>query len=106
MSGIRWRKPQGRNDWFAVALGLPLLVFSALALFHGVSSLFWTKSDGVISYSSAKSGYRTYEVDLKYRYSYAGREYSGDTYRFQFFLSRTTTHGAEVDAIQARYPVG
>jgi hypothetical protein len=101
-----FRRPKDRNDWFAVILGLPMLVFPALALFHGVQSLTWPTTDGVVTYSKPKSGSRTYRVDLRYRYSYAGREYAGDDYRYDFTLYFGRVRSAEVDAIQARYPVG
>ena len=103
---ISFRKPKDRNDWFAVLLGVPLVVFSALPLLQGVQSLFWPRAAGVITYSSPKRAIRTYRLELRYRYSYGGREYMGDTYRFQFLVNRERMRSSEVDSIQARYPVG
>jgi len=103
---ITFRRPRDRNGWFAVILGVPMLVFPALALLQGTQSLTWPKADGVVTYSQPKNGRRTYRVDLRYRYSYAGTEYTGDDYRFDFSLEFGRVRSREVDAIQARYPVG
>ena len=103
---ISFRKLRDRNDWFALALGLPMLVFPALSLLHGIQSLSWPMADGVVTYSTAKNGVRSYRIDLRYRYTYAGREFAGNDYRYQVMLDFGRVRSSEVDKVQARYPVG
>jgi len=103
---ISFHAPKDRNQWFAVILGLPMLVFPALAVLHGFQSLSWPMVDGVVTYSTPKNGFRTYRIDLRYRYFYGGRDYAGDKYRYQVMLDFGRIQSYEVDAVQARYPVG
>ena len=43
-------------------------------------------------------------VDIRYKYAFGVREYTGTVYRFTYFLYRAKTW--QVDEVQARYPVG
>ena len=103
---IALRKPKSKADWAVLAAGAALVYFSGLALAMGTLSLGWRKADGKIVYSSPHQQFRLYRVDLRYRFAYNGREYRGDRYRFQFAIARDRMKSWQVDAIQARYPVG
>ena len=100
------RKPQSPRDWVTLLIGAVWLYFSGQPLLMGLWSLGWDKSPGVITYSQPYRRFRTYRVDLRYTYNYQGREYAGDQYRFMFIVGLDRLRGWQVDAIQARYPVG
>lgn len=100
------RKPQSTRDWVPLLIGAVWLYFSGQPLLMGLWSLSWDKSPGVITYSKPHQSFRIYRVDLRYKYTYQGREYAGDQYRFMFIVGLDRLRGWQVDAIQARYPVG
>jgi len=98
--------PRRGLDWIVLAIGLGFVIFPALSLWNGFRSLAWTTTDGVVTYSGRERMARRSVADIRYKFSYAGREYSGDTYRFHFILNRERMRGRGVDAVIARYPVG
>ena len=103
---IRLRLPASKHEWAALLLGLGLTVGSVIPLVHGVNSLAWSKADGVITYIGDKPGRRIIGIDVKYRYTAAGRTFTGDRYRFQFFLNGDHMQSRDVQSAIGRYPIG
>jgi uncharacterized protein DUF3592 len=97
-------KPQSKRDWLCIVIGAAWLYFSGTQLVMGLWSLAWPTTDGVITYSEPYRAFRTYQVDLRYKYNYHGREYTGDVFRFTFAVDRMRSR--QVDSVQARYRVG
>lgn len=96
--------PRAGHAWFALIIGLVFTLLGGVPLIFGLWSYTWNQADGVVTYSKPYNYARWYEVDLRYKYTYQGREYSGDTYRYRFVMDRLES--SEVDRVQARYPVG
>jgi hypothetical protein len=103
---IGLRLPRTKRDWVAVVAGAAFAIGSGVALVRGCMSLMWPKTDGTITYSTAKNTRRTYTIDIRYRYSAGGQPHYGDRYRFQFVMTRDRMRSRDVDLVQARYPVG
>jgi len=103
---IRLRLPAAKHEWVALVIGLGFAVGSAVPLVRGVNSLAWLKADGVITYMDYKPGPRVIGIDVKYRYSTSGRTYTGDRYRFQFFLLSDQMDGRDAELTIGRYPAG
>src|SRR3954454_10217290 len=98
--------PRSKNEWILTLLGAAITVGCAVPLTQGFLSLFWPKVDGVVTHSSAKSGFRTMGVDIAYRYAAGNTTYTGDRLRFQFAITSTRMQGRDVQSILGRYRVG
>ena len=100
------RPPRAGKDWGALLLGAALAIPAAYQLAMGIWSMTWPTTKGTVTYSRAKSGYRSYSIDIRYRYQYEGREYDGGRYSFESFLNSNRKQSRDVDLIQARHAVG
>jgi uncharacterized protein DUF3592 len=100
------QRPQSATNWCVLFIGGILLYFTATQLVMGLWSFAWVKVDGVIIESKPYRAYRIYRVNLRYKYSYEGREYIGDVYRFKSLIGLDMMQSREVDLTQGRYPVG
>lgn len=96
--------PRSGHAWFALVIGLVFTLLGGVPLVLGLWSYTWTPANAVIVYSQPYHFARWYEVDVRYKYTYQGREHSGDTYRYRFVMDRLDS--SDVDRVQARYPVG
>jgi hypothetical protein len=103
---IRLRFPASKNQWAALLLGIGITAGCVIPLVQGVNSLAWTKTDAVITYIGEKPGSRIIGIDVKYRYAAAGRTFTGDRYRFQFFLTANRMRSRDVQLAIGRYPIG
>jgi len=101
---IALRKPHSKRDWFALVAGAVFLWFSGTALFMGLESYLWTKTPGIITYSTPYNTRRTYQIDLRYNYKFQNQDYTGARYRYRFWMNRD--RAVDVDSAQARYKVG
>jgi hypothetical protein len=101
-----FRPPRAGRDWGALLLGAALAIPAAYQLAMGIWSMTWPTTKGTVTYSRAKSGYRRYSIDIRYRYQYKGREYDGGRYSFESFLNTNRKRSRDVDLIQARHAVG
>ncbi|MEP7354743.1 MAG: DUF3592 domain-containing protein [Acidobacteriota bacterium] len=101
---IALRRPHSKRDWFSIVAGAIFLWFSGMALFMGLQSSLWPKAPGVVTYSTAYSYVRIYQIDVRYSYTYQDQQYSGTRYRFRFWLNKDRT--SLVDAVQSRYKIG
>jgi len=98
--------PRERWAWVSMALGFGLLWFSTQSLYYGITSSGWPKADATITYSTAYESRRFPRVDIRYRYAVDGNEYTGDEFRYSFYMNRQRMRAIEIAAAQAAYPVG
>jgi hypothetical protein len=101
-----WGMPRERWAWVAMALGFDLLWFSSQSLYYGVVSSGWPNADATITYSTAHQSRRFPRVDIRYSYAVDGNEYTGDGFRYSFYMNRQRMRAIEIAAAQAAYPVG
>lgn len=98
--------PRERWAWVAMALGFGLLWFSSQSLYYGIVSSGWPKADATITYSTAHESRRFPRVDIRYSYTVDGNGYTGDGFRYSFYMNRQRMRAIEIAAAQAAYPVG
>ncbi|MDB6082745.1 MAG: hypothetical protein JWN43_626 [Gammaproteobacteria bacterium] len=101
-----WGLPRERWAWVALALGCGLLWFSSQSLYYGIVSSRWPKAEATIAYSTAYQSRRFPRVDIRYNYRVDGNEYTGDGFRYSFYMNRARMRAIEIAAAQAEYPVG
>lgn len=102
------RPPRKITDWVLLAFGLWFLGTAGYGLVMGSLSLAWPKVNGVVTYSQSTHPRRgPDQVDIRYRFSMAGHEYTGDRWRYLFVMVRSVSLKPwYVQTAQASYPVG
>lgn len=105
MRALRLRPPTGTSDWAMLVLGAALVYFSCTGIIKGLASAGWPEVDATVIYSH-ESGYHRAQLDVRYEYSIAGRQLSGDRWRYAFGLGLGQMKSWQVRAVQASYLVG
>src|SRR5262245_60811049 len=103
---IRLRGLHRRARSSSCCWGIVATAGSAVPWAEGVLSLAWSEVDAVIVFSRDKPGHGIIGVGVKYRYTVAGREYTGDRYRFHSILERGHMRGRDVQMALGWYPAG